>query len=73
MGFRASCPSQRFPARHQYRAVRYAAAVAGEVGVDHTISLLAVEVRASLGMLGLTRIDQLDPSCLMRRQLHRWA
>ncbi len=53
------------------RPFNYAAAVAGEVGVDHAISLLAVEVRASLGMLGLTRIDQLASSCLMKRQLHR--
>ena len=55
------------------RPFNYAAAIAGEAGVDHAIALLAAEVRASLGLLGLTRIDQLNPAVLMRRQIRPQA
>ncbi len=51
------------------RPFNYAAAIAGEAGVDHAISLLAAEVRASLGLLGLTSIEQLNRSLLMRRRI----
>jgi L-lactate dehydrogenase (cytochrome) len=49
------------------RPFNYAAALGGETGVHHAIGLLAAEVRASLGMLGLTRIDDLSKDLLMRR------
>jgi L-lactate dehydrogenase (cytochrome) len=53
------------------RPFNYAAAVAGEAGVNQAITLLAAEVRASLGLLGLTRINQLNAGLLLKRQLIR--
>jgi L-lactate dehydrogenase (cytochrome) len=51
------------------RPFNYAAAVAGEAGVHHAIGLLAAEVRASLGLMGLTSLDQVTPALLMKRRL----
>lgn len=46
------------------RPFNYAAAVAGEAGVAHAISLLHAEIRADLGMLGINRLSELDASVL---------
>lgn len=51
------------------RPFNYAAALAGEAGVHHALGLLAAEVRASLGLLGLTRLEDLGPSLLLRRDI----
>jgi len=44
-----------------------AAAVAGPAGVRHAIHLLREEVSRGMGMLGVTRLDQLHPGLLARR------
>ncbi|MFA7432977.1 MAG: alpha-hydroxy acid oxidase [Gemmobacter sp.] len=49
------------------RPFNYAAAIAGEAGVDHAIGLLRAQLRAALGMLGLTRLDDLGPEALFLR------
>ncbi|MED5500157.1 MAG: alpha-hydroxy acid oxidase [Pseudomonadota bacterium] len=41
------------------RPFNYAAAVAGEAGVDHAISLLATEVHRNLGMLGINSLEEM--------------
>ncbi len=47
------------------RPFNYAAAIGGEAGVDHAIRLLMSEIRADMGMLGITRLNELDPSMLV--------
>ncbi len=42
------------------RPMGYAAAVAGEAGVAHAISLLAAEVSRNMAMLGVCRLDDLS-------------
>nr|WP_317462644.1 alpha-hydroxy acid oxidase [Chromohalobacter sp. HP20-39] len=49
------------------RPFNYAAAIGGEAGVDHAIRLLASEIRADMGMLGINRLSELDPVMLMDR------
>ncbi|MGZ5848639.1 MAG: alpha-hydroxy acid oxidase, partial [Ramlibacter sp.] len=44
-----------------------AAAVAGPAGVHHAMHLLREEVSRGMGMLGVTRVDQLHPGLLVRR------
>jgi L-lactate dehydrogenase (cytochrome) len=44
-----------------------AAAVAGTDGIRHAIELLAAEVSRGMGMLGVTRTEQLHPGLLVRR------
>ncbi|WP_343222810.1 alpha-hydroxy acid oxidase [Mameliella sediminis] len=46
------------------RPFNYAASIGGAHGVDHVIDLLRVQLRADLGMLGLTRLDQLNHSLI---------
>jgi len=48
------------------RPFGYAAAIGGEAGVQHAITLLSAEIRRNLAMLGATRLDQLDARWLMR-------
>jgi L-lactate dehydrogenase (cytochrome) len=48
------------------RPFNYAATVAGQTGVSHAIGLLAQEVSRNMGLLGITKLDQLDPSYLIR-------
>ncbi|WP_459617040.1 alpha-hydroxy acid oxidase [Bordetella sp. 2513F-2] len=48
------------------RPFNYAAAVAGEAGVRHAIRLMQDEIARNMGMLGITRLDELDPSFLVR-------
>ena len=48
------------------RPFNYAAAVAGEAGVRHAIALLASEVDRDMAMLGINRLDELNPACLHR-------
>jgi L-lactate dehydrogenase (cytochrome) len=42
------------------RSMGYAAAVAGEAGVAHAISLLGAEVLRNMAMLGIRSLDELD-------------
>jgi L-lactate dehydrogenase (cytochrome) len=48
------------------RPFGFAAAVAGEAGVRHAIEILASEIDRNMGMLGITRPGELDPSWLVR-------
>ncbi|WP_319243917.1 alpha-hydroxy acid oxidase [uncultured Propionivibrio sp.] len=48
------------------RPFNYAAAVAGEAGVAHAITLLRDEVHADMGLIGINRLDELDPGFLYR-------
>lgn len=41
------------------RPFNYAAAVAGEAGVEHAIGILATEVHRNLGMLGINSLDEM--------------
>ena len=41
------------------RPMNYAATVAGQEGVEHAIALLMAEIRADMGILGVTAINQL--------------
>ncbi len=53
------------------RPFAYAAAIAGEAGVRKAIDLLRLEVSRDMAMLGVTAIDQLDPSYLLPTQNHK--
>lgn len=44
-----------------------AAAIAGRAGVHHAVDLLAGEVSRGMGMLGVTRVEQLHPGLLVPR------
>ena len=46
------------------RPFNYAATVAGQPGVDHAIQLLVNELRADMGMLGLTTIPEMSAEAL---------
>ncbi|WP_232480941.1 alpha-hydroxy acid oxidase [Roseomonas sp. KE2513] len=46
------------------RPFNYAAALAGEAGVDHAIDLLRAQLRADLGMLGLRNLQEMDQEVL---------
>ncbi|WP_051236411.1 alpha-hydroxy acid oxidase [Ottowia thiooxydans] len=46
------------------RPVLYAAAVGGEAGATHCISLLKEEVKRNMASLGLCSIDEIGPECL---------
>lgn len=46
------------------RPFNYAAAVAGEAGVRHAATLLAQEVARDMALLGINRLDELDPGWL---------
>jgi len=48
------------------RPFGYAAAIGGEPGVHHAITLLSAEIRRNLAMLGATRLEELDARWLMR-------
>lgn len=39
----------------------YAASIAGEAGVEHAIRLLTAEISRNMAMLGVNRLDELDP------------
>ena len=47
------------------RPFNYAAAVAGRAGVDHAIDIMQQEIARNMGMMGLTRIAELNPECLV--------
>jgi len=49
------------------RPFNYAMAVAGHAGVGHAAALLASEIERNMGMLGITRLDELDSSFLLRQ------
>ena len=48
------------------RPFNYAAAVAGQRGVDHAIALIVDEVRRNMGLLGVVDLAALDADCLLR-------
>jgi len=48
------------------RPFNYAAAIAGEAGVRHAIGILAAEIDRDMAMLGVNRIAELTPRCLLR-------
>jgi L-lactate dehydrogenase (cytochrome) len=47
------------------RPFNYAAAIGGEAGVARAIELLSAEIHRNLGMLGLNRLDELNPAVLL--------
>jgi L-lactate dehydrogenase (cytochrome) len=49
------------------RPFNYAAAIAGAAGVAHGAALLASEIDACMGLLGINRLDELGPVQLMPR------
>ena len=46
------------------RPFNYAAACAGQAGVEHVAGLLSSEIERDMALLGLTSIDQIDKRCL---------
>lgn len=46
------------------RPFNYAAAVAGQAGVEHAIALLKSEIHADMGLLGINRLEELGPEFL---------
>ena len=46
------------------RPFNYAAACAGQAGVEHVAALLEREIERNMALLGLTALSQLDRSCL---------
>ena len=48
------------------RPFNYAAAIAGEAGVRHAINILTTEIDRDMAMLGVNRLDELTPRCLLR-------
>lgn len=53
------------------RPFNYAAAVAGEAGVNHAIRLMQDEISRNMALLGITRIDQIDMSRLRETHVRR--
>jgi L-lactate dehydrogenase (cytochrome) len=47
------------------RPFGFAAAIAGEAGVEHAVALLAAEIDRNMAMLGITNLAELDPSWLV--------
>ncbi|MCX7932807.1 MAG: alpha-hydroxy-acid oxidizing protein [Rhodovarius sp.] len=50
------------------RPMLYAAAVAGEAGVARAIALLKGEIDRNMALLGIERLEELSPECLIRRR-----
>ena len=48
------------------RPMTYAAAIAGEAGVRHSIAILATEIHRNMGMLGINSLSEIGPERLMR-------
>ncbi len=48
------------------RPFNYAAAIAGETGVLHGIKLLKDEIHRNMALLGVTRLSEVGPECLLR-------
>jgi L-lactate dehydrogenase (cytochrome) len=48
------------------RPLNYAAAIAGEAGVQHAVALLASEIDRDMAMLGINRLDEMSPAFLHR-------
>ncbi len=47
------------------RPFNYAAAVGGEAGVEHAISLLQQEISRNMAMMGVNTLEELNPACLL--------
>ncbi len=48
------------------RPFNYAAAIGGEAGVLHAVNLLKEEIHRNMAMLGISRLSEAGPDCLMR-------
>jgi L-lactate dehydrogenase (cytochrome) len=48
------------------RPMNFAASVGGAPGVSHAISLLSGEVDRNMALLGVNRLSELGPDCLLR-------
>jgi L-lactate dehydrogenase (cytochrome) len=44
----------------------YAAAIAGEAGVSHAISILSTEINRNMGLLGISSVEEMRPDRLLR-------
>jgi isopentenyl diphosphate isomerase/L-lactate dehydrogenase-like FMN-dependent dehydrogenase len=53
------------------RAHLYGLAAAGEAGVRHCIDILAQELRMTMQLCGVRKIDELNPGLIRRRELPR--
>lgn len=51
------------------RATLYGLAAGGQAGADHALKLLKKEMESTLGLLGYTRLDELEARCL-KQQTH---
>jgi len=50
------------------RPFAYAASIAGDAGVAHAIRLMSEEISRDMAMLGVNRLDELDPARHLRRR-----
>jgi L-lactate dehydrogenase (cytochrome) len=48
------------------RAWAYALGAAGEAGVTRMLQIVEAEMRVAMALIGATRIDQIDESCLVQ-------
>lgn len=48
------------------RPFNYAAGIAGEAGALHAVTLLKEEIDRNMAMLGVTRLSEIGPECLLR-------
>ena len=55
------------------RPFGFAASVGSHAGVLHAMALLKAEISRNMGLLGVTRLDQLDPSYLLQHPTFREA
>ena len=53
------------------RAWAYALAGAGEAGVAHVLRLIEAEMKVAMALTGVTRVDQIDRSCIVNSARHR--
>lgn len=49
------------------RATLYGLAAGGQAGVSHALQLLKKEMESTLGLVGYTRLEELEAQCLKRR------
>lgn len=48
------------------RPFNYAASIAGEMGVLHGVKLLKEEIHRNMALLGITRLSEVGPDCLLK-------
>jgi L-lactate dehydrogenase (cytochrome) len=49
------------------RPFLYAAAIAGEAGVRHAITLMSEEIHRNMGLMGINTLSEMDEKLLQRR------